>query len=506
MRLNMNNIVWTIAGSDSSAGAGIQADLSTFNDFGADACSIISAVTAQNSEAVQLVESVSEKMFTQQLACLAEDMPAKVIKIGLMASVEHVNILATQLALYKQTWETKPFVIYDPVAVASTGDEMAEQGITDVIKQKLLPQIDLLTPNASELLILSGHALISGESFKPAVDKLIEMGCGSVLIKGGHFELVDNLALDYWSDGVREIALTSPRLEGVHTHGTGCTLASAIAAALALDYFIEDALVLAKAYLNQGLKGSKALGKGEGAVAHCGWPTNQTDFPEIVLPESKVGYELDLPGHLEAGPGFEPCDTDKLGLYPVLDSVDWVERVLALGVKTLQLRIKDKQPEQVEQQIIEAIALGKKYNARLFINDFWELAIKHKAYGVHLGQEDMDVADLSQIADAGLRLGLSTHGYYEMLRAKQLKPSYIALGHIFETQTKEMPSDPQGLKRLAKYAALMSNMPTVAIGGINLERAPSVWGCGVGSIAVVTAITKANDPKQVIKQFNDIMS
>jgi len=501
----MNNIVWTIASSDSSAGAGIQADLCTFHDLGADGCSVISAVTAQNSKAVQLVESVSEKMFTQQLASLAEDMPAKVIKIGLIASVEHVTILAQQLALYKQTWTEKPFVIYDPVSVASTGDEMAEEGINEVIKQKLLPQVDLLTPNAKEVLTLSGHALISGESFKPAVDKLIEMGCASVLIKGGHFELIDAISLDYWSDGTREIALSSPRLTAVHTHGTGCTLASAIAATMALDYFIEDALVLAKAYLNQGLKASKALGTGEGAIAHCGWPTAREDFPEIVLPESAIGYELDLPGRLEAGPGFAPCDTTQLGLYPVVDSVEWVERLLALGVKTLQLRIKDKQPEQVEQHIIDAIALGKQYDARLFINDYWQLAIKHNAYGVHLGQEDMDVADLPLIADAGLRLGLSTHGYYEMLRARQLKPSYIALGHIFETQTKDMPSDPQGLTRLAKYADLMSDMATVAIGGINLARAPQVWGCGVGSIAVVTAITGADDPKQVIQQFNHIM-
>ncbi|WP_025563166.1 thiamine phosphate synthase [Psychromonas sp. SP041] len=501
----MNNIVWTIAGSDSSAGAGIQADLYTFHDLGADGCSVITAVTAQNSQAVQLVESVSEKMFTQQLASLAEDMPAKVIKIGLLASVEHVRILAQQLALYKQTWSRKPFVIYDPVSVASTGDEMAEEGINEIIKTQLLPQIDLLTPNANEVLTLSGHALISGESFKPAVDKLVSMGCGSVLIKGGHFELVDDIALDYWSDGKREIALTSPRLDNVHTHGTGCTLASAIAATMALDYFIEDALVIAKAYLYQGLKASKALGAGEGSVAHCGWPTQRDDFPEVVLPESSIGYELDLPGNLEAGPGFEPCDTIKLGLYPVVDSVEWVERVLKLGVKTLQLRIKDKQPEQVEQQIIDAIALGKQYDARLFINDYWQLAIKHNAYGVHLGQEDMDVADLPLIADAGLRLGLSTHGYYEMLRARQLKPSYIALGHIFPTQTKDMPSDPQGLTRLSKYANLMSDMATVAIGGINLERAPAVWQTGIGSIAVVTAITLADDPKQVINQFNEIM-
>lgn len=501
----MSNIVWTIASSDSSAGAGIQADLHTIKALGADGCSVISAVTAQNSQTVSLVESVSDKMFIAQLDALASDMPAKVIKIGIIASVEHVKILAEKITEYKTQWVKAPFVIYDPVAVSSTGDAMTENGINEVIKAKLLPVIDLLTPNAKEVFTLSGHMLISGEALKGATEKLIEMGCKSVLIKGGHLPFLEDQCIDYWCDGEREIALTSPRLENVHSHGTGCTLASALAATIAKNYFIEDALVIAKAYLNQGLKASKQLGAGEGSIAHIGWPTDNSDFPEVVLPESKVGYELDLQGTLEAGPGFASCDTLKLGLYPVLDTIEWLEKVLKSGVKTLQLRIKDKQPEQVEQQIIDAIALGKQYDARLFINDYWQLAIKHKAYGVHLGQEDMDVADLGLIAESGLRLGLSTHGYYEIQRAKQLKPSYIALGHIFETQTKDMPSDPQGLGRLAKYAGLLADTATVAIGGINLQRAPDVYKTGVGSIAVVTAITLADDYEKVIEQFNQIM-
>lgn len=502
----MSHIVWTIAGSDSSAGAGIQADLHTIKSLGADGCSVISAVTAQNSQSVALVEAVSDKMFIEQINCLAIDMPAKVIKIGLLATIEHVHILVEKLAEFKQTWEVPPFVIYDPVVIASTGDNMAEEGIVEVIKRKLLPEIDLLTPNASEVLSLSGHALISGESLKPAAEKLISMGCKSVVIKGGHFPLLDNISLDYWTDGVREIALTSERLNNVQTHGSGCVLSSALAAAIAQGYFIEDAFVIAKAYLNQGLKASQKLGKGEGAVAHCGWPTSLSDFPEVVLPESKAGYELDLSGSLEAGNGFASCGTLRLGLYPVLDSVEWLEKVLKLGVKTLQLRIKDKSTEQVEPLIIEAIRLGRQYNARLFINDYWELAIKHQAYGVHLGQEDMESADLPLIADAGLRLGLSTHGYYEILRAKQLKPSYIALGHIFETQTKEMPSNPQGLLRLHKYSNLLKGTATVAIGGINLQRAAKVHETGVGSIAVVTAITLAEDPKGAIESFTQILS
>ncbi|MBD2802377.1 thiamine phosphate synthase [Xenorhabdus sp. 42] len=186
----------------------------------------------------------------------------------------------------------------------------------------------------------------------------------------------------------------------------------------------------------------------------------------------------------------------RLGLYPVVDSLIWIERLLEAGVRTLQLRIKDKPEEQVEKDIQSAIALGRHYHARLFINDYWRLAIKHHAYGVHLGQEDLDIADLNAIQQAGLRLGISTHDQNELARAKTLRPSYIALGHIFPTTTKEMPSSPQGLDSLKHQVDITPEYPTVAIGGISLERVPDVVATGVGGVALVTAITKAKDWRQ----------
>ncbi len=183
----------------------------------------------------------------------------------------------------------------------------------------------------------------------------------------------------------------------------------------------------------------------------------------------------------------------RLGLYPVVDSVTWCERLLTAGVRTLQLRIKDKQDDEVEADIIAAIALGQRYNARLFINDYWRLAIKHGAYGVHLGQEDLEQTDLDAIRAAGLRLGVSTHDDMEIDVALAVRPSYIALGHVFPTQTKQMPSAPQGLEQLATHIARLGDTPTVAIGGISIARAPAVLATGVGSIAVVSAITQAPD-------------
>lgn len=199
-----------------------------------------------------------------------------------------------------------------------------------------------------------------------------------------------------------------------------------------------------------------------------------------------------------------PATSRRLGLYPVVDSVEWIERLLGAGVKTIQLRIKDKRDEEVEADVIAAIALGERHNARLFINDYWRLAIKHGAYGVHLGQEDMDVANLTAISEAGLRLGLSTHDNMEMDRALSANPSYIALGHVFPTQTKQMPSSPQGLNKLAEHIQTLGDYSTVAIGGISIDRVPAVLATGVGSVAVVSAITQAPDWRAATRQLLEL--
>ncbi|WNY82433.1 thiamine phosphate synthase [Cronobacter dublinensis] len=202
-------------------------------------------------------------------------------------------------------------------------------------------------------------------------------------------------------------------------------------------------------------------------------------------------------------PLFAPVPR-RLGLYPVVDSVGWIARLLEAGVRTLQLRIKDKTDAEVEADVRAAIDLGKRYHARLFINDYWRLAIKHQAYGVHLGQEDLQTADLNAIRAAGLRLGVSTHDDMEIDVALAVRPSYIALGHVFPTQTKQMPSAPQGLAQLAAHVQRLGDYPTVAIGGISLARAPAVLETGVGSIAVVSAITQAADWRAATQQLLEL--
>jgi hydroxymethylpyrimidine kinase/phosphomethylpyrimidine kinase/thiamine-phosphate diphosphorylase len=199
---------------------------------------------------------------------------------------------------------------------------------------------------------------------------------------------------------------------------------------------------------------------------------------------------------------FEKCE-QPLGLYPIVDRADWLERLLPVGISTAQLRIKDLTGDALRKEIARAVNIAKQYKCQLFINDYWQLAIDCDAYGVHLGEEDIDAADLQAISDAGLRLGLSSHCFHEVARAKSIKPSYIAFGPVYETQTKDMPWVPQGPVGLKYWRQHFSGTPMVAIGGIHGDRFEAVEKTGIDGIAMITAITLAPDPVETAAQYRD---
>ena len=191
--------------------------------------------------------------------------------------------------------------------------------------------------------------------------------------------------------------------------------------------------------------------------------------------------------------------TGPLGFYPVVPTAHWVERLLGWGVRTIQLRIKaaDHTPEQIANEVTAAVEAGRQVpGAQVFINDHWQLALAAGAYGVHLGQEDLDIADIEALRAAGVRLGLSTHTPAELARAKAVQPSYLAIGPIYPTTLKVMPYQPVGLARLALWLPHAAPYPVVAIGGISLALLPGVLACGVDGVAVVSAVTLAADPQQ----------
>jgi thiamine-phosphate pyrophosphorylase len=192
-----------------------------------------------------------------------------------------------------------------------------------------------------------------------------------------------------------------------------------------------------------------------------------------------------------------------LGLYVVAPDARWIARLAQWGVPTVQLRYKPAEgtepvSAELRAQVRAAVRAVEGTATRLFINDHWRIALEEGAYGVHLGQEDLSTLsgeELERIRQAHLRLGLSTHGYAEMLRADAVGPSYLAMGAVYPTTLKAMPTAPQGPHRLAAYVRLMRGRPLVAIGGIDETRLDEVARSGVGSIAVVRAVIGASDPE-----------
>lgn len=189
--------------------------------------------------------------------------------------------------------------------------------------------------------------------------------------------------------------------------------------------------------------------------------------------------------------------------YPIVPSADWVARLVPLGVRTLQLRIKEKTPDEARAEIAEALEVAKQANCRLIVNDYWQAAIDLGASELHLGQEDLAAADLAAIRRAGIALGISTHDGDELETALRADPYYVALGPIYETKLKAMKWSPQGLDKIGAWRKRIGTLPLVAIGGITPDRAGPVLAAGADSIAVITDFMTAPHPEARVRLWLD---
>lgn len=181
--------------------------------------------------------------------------------------------------------------------------------------------------------------------------------------------------------------------------------------------------------------------------------------------------------------------------YPIVDSAAWVGRLVGVGTKLIQLRVKDATEQHLRRELHHAMTICRRSGAELVVNDHWELAIDAGADWIHLGQADLDEADIDAIRTHSIRLGISTHSADELERALSFDPDYVALGPIFPTTLKAMPFGPQGLERVAEWKKLIGVRPLVAIGGLTLERAQQCLANGADSVAVVSDITLNADPE-----------
>jgi len=257
-------IAVTIAGSDSGGGAGIQADLKTFSALGVYGASVITALTAQNTRGVQAIHDVPPAFVAQQITSVFSDLAVDAVKIGMLSQPGVIEAVAAGLERYGQR-----AVVLDPVMVATSGDRLLAPEAVAALKRRLLPLARLITPNLPEAAALTETPLARNEAGMQAqAEKLIAMGARAVLVKGGHGEGPESV--DLLAKGGAVSRFAAPRQPGVNTHGTGCTLSSAIAAGLARGEALVDAVGAAKAYVTAAIAASDRLnvGHGHGPVHH----------------------------------------------------------------------------------------------------------------------------------------------------------------------------------------------------------------------------------------------
>lgn len=462
-------VIWSIAGADLGGDAGLQADLKALQAFGVHGC----VVSAEPLDA----------QLDAQLRALAQDMPPKAIKTGLLVNVDTVRVVCQWIdRLRGQGFPVA--VVVDPVLGPLSADGRgASDAVVQAYVQELLPRATLVSLNRSDAArLVTAMGLDASLAVPAAAAALAGLGQGKVSIvitdddtPAHNVAGPDSPAADWLHCPQATGWLSVPRVDMPHHQSTRCTFASTAAAALASGYCVADAVVLANM-----------------AKTHLrpDFAQHVANLPTFTLPGATV------PVDRHAVQPFAPLSNPALGVYAVVDSADWVRRVLDYGIRTVQLRIKDPAEPTLAVQIAESIATARATpGAQLFINDHWQLALQHGAYGVHLGQEDLEQVDLGALQKAGVRLGLSTHSYWEVARAWALRPSYIACGPIFATQSKDMPWIPQGLDNLRYWAGLLP-LPVVGIAGIDVHNMADVAATGVASGAVISAITKADDPAQ----------
>ena len=506
-------VVWTISGTDSGGGAGLHADTRALDAFGVHGACAVAAVTAQHSLAVTHVEPVPPHVLEAQLAALADDMPPDAIKTGLLGSLENLRVVVAWVRRVRARYPDKPIpLVVDPVFGATTGAAFADDALRAAYRDELLPLATLATPNVAEARALvpssqllgpealarawrafgaSAVVVTGGDSDQLAEDEIEHLSTARLASRLAEIDARAAWAHD-WLDaehGLRSRGwLASRRIETEHDHGTGCVFASAAAAALAHGFVAADAVVLAKMATSEGLRHAYAAGDGAGPVApRAGFASRLDNLPALnPLPHAPSRFAFpEMPVHTR-------------GLYAIVDSSDWVARVLAEGVRLVQLRIKDATGDVLAREIRGAVALARAIGATLIVNDHWELALELGAHGVHLGQDDLDKADIDALHHAGLLLGISTHSYWEVCRARALRPSYIACGPIHATAIKQMPWIPQGDANLAYWCTLLHDTPVVAIGGMDADRARDAMRAGAWAVAVVGAITRSEDPRGAI--------
>jgi hydroxymethylpyrimidine kinase/phosphomethylpyrimidine kinase/thiamine-phosphate diphosphorylase len=481
--MEVAQVIWTIAGSDSSAGAGIQADIKTAQDIGIHCCSIITAITAQNTSKIIDILPINSRTFQKQIDVLEHEFRPQAIKTGMIATVEQALIIKKFLSKNPDI-----FYICDPVTMSSSGNKLCKKDTEEAIEKLLFPRANLLTPNYIEAQKISKCTSINVNILGKHILKA--HSCQGVLIKGGH--IPSETCVDTYMDETETFSLISPKNKNkTNVHGTGCALSTAIIAKYVQNKNIKDSIIQAKQYITNQIDQAKIQIKDINILKHnYNMATDINTLPKIKHLNIKIN-------RYDRFQILEP----KIGLYPIIDSYKWLSILANNNIKIVQLRIKNSSKETIEEEVQKSIQYANKYNIKLFINDYWELAIKYKAYGVHLGQTDIPMANLSTISKNKLALGVSTRSFYDLSVALSIQPSYIAVGPIYKTNSKRnLNKSTQGIEKVYEWKKLIKNIPLIAIGGINAENMDKLYSAGANGVAVIEYIQESTDVNENINK------
>lgn len=465
--------VWAIGGYDPSGAAGVIVDHRTFEAFGVPYASLITALTAQNSTSCKSIDAVPPSILEKQSTLLLHEEMPSIIKVGMIPSKQTMGVLLNIL----DSCDAK--CVVDPIICTSTGHQVLDPLLLNSLKTEVIPRTSLLTPNKLEAELITETKLQSPADYPKAANSILDMGAKAVLIKDGHGG--GEWCIDYYADEKQSFWIWTSRIPHRNPRGTGCCLSSAIAAAWSTLENVHEAVIVGVAYIKRAIRLASPN------LHHAPWPVEHMDMPRVTDSLEQKPLENVFP---DCGPSF-------FGYYPIVPSTEWIEKLVDWKVPTAQLRIKESCGSMVDQ----AIEVARDSCCSLFINDHWEQAVKSRAYGVHLGQEDILKADISELKDSDLRLGISTHSYLELARALAYDPSYIALGPIYPTTTKDMPWKRQGMERISHWRSL-TRKPLVAIGGLSREHAHRAWGAGADVVSFVRELTEAENPYNIIEQWN----
>ena len=469
--------ILAIGGSDSAGCSGIQADLKTMSAFDLHGSSVVTTITAQNTREVRENIPMSAEIVRAQLELILSDLTIGAVKTGLLGTSEIIHTIADVL-------RTKAFnkmpIIVDPVIRASTGKVLLGEDAQSALIKQILPLTTLLTPNAIEASALTGIPIHCAQDAINAGRSLIDLGCESVLIKGGHFNFSPGTDILVLPNQV--LTFTGKAIEASNTRGTGCTLASAIAACLTKGMPLPESVQIAKAFVQRSIESSYSIGEGPGPidVFHC------QRYAKI--------HRAPL-GRFHA--------ITNASLQSTYSHIELANLALKGGADVVQYREKSNLDSMSRITIATQIrSLCHEYKANLIVNDRTEIARGACAAGVHIGKNDLPPKLARQIMGPIALIGRTANSFEEALQAEQEPVDYIGVGPVFGTTSKVNAAEPLGLETLEKIAN-HTTKPIIAIGGIDPEHVDALIKAGAFGFAILSGLWKYPSPLENIRLYSE---